>query len=38
MRMELDGKARKSFPSATATAEEFIVVRSLLHEVHQQAT
>jgi hypothetical protein len=38
MRVELDGKAWKPVPGATATAEEFIAARSLLHEVHQQAT
>jgi hypothetical protein len=40
MRVELDGKAWKPVPgaTATATAEEFIAARSLLHEVHQQAT
>ena len=37
MSVELDGKAWKPVPGATATAEEFIAARSFLHEVHQQA-
>ena len=34
--IEPDGKRWKPVPGATATAEEFIAARSLLHEIHQQ--
>jgi hypothetical protein len=37
MTIELDGRRWKPVPGATATAEEFIAARSLIHEIHQQA-
>jgi hypothetical protein len=37
MTIELDGKRWKPVPGATATAEEYIAARSLIHEIHQQA-
>ena len=38
MRLELEGKAWEPVPGATVSAEEFIAARSLIHEVHQQAS
>jgi hypothetical protein len=38
MRVELEGKAWEPVPGATVSAEEFIAARSLIHEVHQQAS
>jgi hypothetical protein len=36
MTVDLDGKRWEPVPGATATAEDFIAARSLLHEIHQQ--
>lgn len=36
MTVELDGKRWEPVPGGTATAEDFIAARSLLHEIHQQ--
>lgn len=38
MSVELEGKVWEPVPGVTATAEEFIAARSLIHEVHQQAS
>jgi hypothetical protein len=38
MSVELEGKVWEPVPGATVTAEEFIAARSLIHEVHQQAS
>lgn len=37
MTIELDEKRWKPVPGATATAEEYMAARSLIHEIHQQA-
>ena len=36
MTVELDGKRWEPVPGGSATAEDFIAARSLLHEIHQQ--
>ena len=38
MGVELEGKVWEPVPGATVTAEEFIAARSLIHEVHEQAS